>query len=57
MQTSWAGKGEGGGGLGQGLTGGGCLSNGELPFAPQLALKSFCYPGEGGKSHCDALCS
>ncbi|KAM5322251.1 low-density lipoprotein receptor class A domain-containing protein 2 [Glossophaga mutica] len=23
----------------------------------KLALKSFCYPGEGGKAHCDALCS
>lgn len=46
---------EGGGDMGE--RDGGCLSRGELPFAPQLALKSFCYPEEGGKGHCDALCS
>lgn len=36
---------------------GGCLPRGELPFAPQLALKSFPNPEEGGEGHCDALCS
>ncbi|KAM7100021.1 LOW QUALITY PROTEIN: low-density lipoprotein receptor class A domain-containing protein 2 [Molossus nigricans] len=33
---------------------------GALPSRMQLwklALKSFCYPEEGGKGHCDALCS
>lgn len=40
-----------------GWQGGGCLPRGELPFAPELALKSFPNTEEAGKGHCDALCS
>lgn len=45
-------------GLGLGLAGGGGLPAwGELPFAPQLALKSFCHREESDKAHYNALCS
>ena len=46
---SWSDR--GGTGLGRGLVGviGGCLPRGELPFAPQLALKSLPNPEEDGQ--------
>lgn len=40
-----------------GEEGGGGLPRGELPFVPQLALKSFPHPEEGGKGNCEAPCS
>lgn len=39
-----------------GWRGWGLPARGELPYAPQLALKSFCHPEEGGRTHYDALC-
>lgn len=50
---SWLGRGDKGWDVG--WRGWGCPPRGELPFVPQLALKSFPHPEEGGKGH--APCS